>query len=126
MNNIDIAQALFSAFASGDADAVRALCAPDMQACQNHGPVMSLDQLLEFSLAVHRIVDGFRYEDAIRSATADGFVEEHSVRGTLPDGSELKLAACVVAELTDGKISQLREYLDGSAARGLIKALQSA
>jgi ketosteroid isomerase-like protein len=126
MNNIEVAQALFSAFADGDADAVRGLCAPDMRAYQNHGPAMNIDQLLEFSLAVHRIVDNFRYEDAIRSATAGGFVEEHSVQGILPDGSELRLAACVVAELRAGKVSELREYLDASAARGLLKALQNA
>jgi ketosteroid isomerase-like protein len=126
VNNTELAKALFAAFASGDENAVRSLCSPELKAIQNHGPPMSLDSLLKFSMAVHGIVDAFRYEEAIRSATADGFVEEHSVRGTLPDGTDLRLAACVVAEVRHGKISQLREYLDGSAAAGLSEALAQA
>ena len=123
MDNVELAEALFAAFTRGDENAVRGLCTPDLQAIQNYGLPMSIDSLLKFSMAVHRIVDNFRYEEVIRTATTDGFVEEHSVRGTLPDGSELKLAACVVAKVKQGKISQLREYLDGSAAVGLIRAL---
>lgn len=126
MENIELAAALFDAFAAGDETAARKVCSPDLKAIQNHGRPMSLDSLLKFSLAVHRLVDNFRYEEAIRTATAGGFVEEHSVRGTLPDGSELCLAACVVAEVEQGRISQLREYVDGSAAVGLMRALAEA
>jgi ketosteroid isomerase-like protein len=124
VRNVEIAEALFAAFACGDVDAARALCAPDMQAIQNFGPPMTIDALLEFSSAVHGVVQNFRYDDVIRSNTDAGFVEEHSVRGQLPDGSELKLAACVVADIRDGKIIVLREYVDGSSAAGLLKALQ--
>lgn len=125
MRNIEIAEALFAAFASGDADAARALCAPDMQATQNHGPAMNVDALLQFSQAVLGVVGNFRYENAVRTTTDSGFVEEHSVRGSLPDGSQLDLAACVVADVHDGRITSLREYLDGSRARGLLKALSA-
>lgn len=54
---------------------------------------------------------------------ATGFVEEHKVRGTLTDGSKLDLAVCVLADVRDGKICDLREYLDTSAASGLLEAL---
>jgi ketosteroid isomerase-like protein len=94
-----------------------------MQAIQNHGAAMSIDSLLQFSRAFRNVVENFRYEDAIRSATEHGFVEEHSVRGTLPDGSELRLAACVVADVDNGRITQLREYFDGAAVAGLRKML---
>lgn len=123
MDNTELAEKLFKAFARGDADGVRRLCSPDMQARQNNGPAMNLDALLEFALAVNRVVKDFRYEDAVRSATETGFVEEHSVRGTLPDGSELNLAVCVVADVRNGKLTDLREYLDFAAAAGLVEAL---
>lgn len=55
--------------------------------------------------------------------TTVGFVEEHSVRGLLPDGSKLDMAVCVVADVRDGRVCDLREYLDVSAASGLIAAL---
>ena len=126
MSHTDLAEKLFNAFEKGDEAAVRSLCGPEFKAIQNHAPAMDLDSLLRFSLAVNNIVKDFHYEDAIRTETTHGFIEEHSVHGTLPDGSALKLSACVVAEVRQGKIVELREYLDGSAARGLIKALAAA
>ena len=123
MNNTEICTKLFEAFASGDEGAVRALCAPDLVARQNNNPPMDLDTLLQFSQAVLGVVQDFRYEDATRSATATGFVEEHAVRGQLPDGSQLDMAVCVVADVSDGRIVSLREYLDFAAAAGLVAAL---
>jgi ketosteroid isomerase-like protein len=126
MDNVDMAEALFRAFENSNEAAVRELCSPTLKAIQNHRPAMDLESLMSFTLNVNSIVKDFHYEDAIRCATPSGFVEEHSVRGTLPDGSPLQIAACVVGEVRDGKIVELREYLDGSTARGLIKALADA
>ncbi len=123
MDNNQLCEALFKAFANGDAAGVKAICAADLQAIQNGGEPMNLETLLGFTFAVLAIVKEFRYEDAIRSATDTGFVEEHLVRGTLPDGTELCLSACVVGEVENGKITLLREYVDSAAAAGLIAAL---
>ncbi len=126
MNNVQIATALFDAFSSGNGEAARALCAADLVAIQNGGPPMSRDALIKFSDSVKRVVPDFRYENARRTATDVGFVEEHDVCGTLPDGNLLRIAACVVAEVRDGKIVTLREYLDTAAAAGLLRALAGA
>lgn len=123
MDHTRLCEALFEALAKGDEGRVRALCTPDMRARQNDNPPMNLDTLLAFARSVLRVVDDFRYEDAKRSATETGFVEEHRVRGVLPDGSRLDLAVCVVADVRDGKVCELREYLDLAAASGLIAAL---
>ncbi len=123
MTNTEICETLFKAFAQGDFEMVRKVCSPDLQAHQNNGPAMDLNTLLGFTAAVLGVVKNFRYEEAIRSSTASGFVEEHLVRGTLPDGSELNLSACVVGEVVEGQITQLREYVDSAAAQGLISAL---
>lgn len=124
MGNAEIAKALFDALSSTNAAAVRALCAPGFRVRQNNGPPMDMDTLLGFNAAVHGAVKDFRYEDAVRSATATGFVEEHTVRGTLPDGKALDLAVCVVADVRDGKITDVREYIDMAAAAGLVAALR--
>jgi len=123
MNNVDLAEALFEAFAAGDDAAVRRLCTSDFEAHQNGGPSMDLETVLAFASSVLGVVQDFRYEDAVRSATPSGFVEEHAVRGTLPDGSALNLSVCVVADVRDGKVRELREYFDGVAAAGLVSAL---
>ncbi len=123
MSNADLAERLFAGLAAGDADAVGALCAEDFRGHQNAGPAMDLATLMGFTRAVLGVVKDFRYEEAIRSATETGFVEEHRVRGTLPDGSQLDLAACVIGEVRDGRVVELREYLDSRAAKPLLAAL---
>ena len=120
MDNQQIAADLFSAFETGDMDTVRQLCAPQFRARQNLNNEFDVETLIQFSQAVSAIVKDFRYEDIIRSATDSGFVEEHTVRGTLPNGSQLTLVACVVADIENGKITRLREYVDTAAAAGLI------
>ena len=124
MGNAEIAKALFAALAGNDDQAVRSLCAPGLRARQNSGAPMDLETLLAFNRAVHAVVKDFRYADAVRSATATGFVEEHAVRGALPDGTTFDLAVTIVADISDGKITALREYLDTAAAAGLIAALK--
>ena len=123
MGHAGIAEAPFAALAGQDDARVRALCAPDVRVRQNNGAPMDLETLLGFNRAVHGVVKGFRYEDAVRSATATGFVEEHAVRGTLPDGARLDLAVCVVADIRDGRITDIREYFDTALAAGLVAAL---
>ncbi len=124
MDNIEIAAALFDAFAEDDDLTVRNLCSPGLRARQNNGQPMDLETLLAFSAAVTRVVKDFRYCDPVRSQTKTGFVEEHAVRGTLPSGKTFDLAICVVADVKDGKIIDMREYFDTAAAAGLIAALR--
>ena len=119
MSRVKLAAALFWAFVEGDDETVQHLCAPDLQAIQNGGAPMNLATLLMFSAAVRSVVKDFRYENPIRSETADGFVEEHDVCGTLPDGTELRFSACVVATVSESKITQLREYFDSAAVASL-------
>lgn len=123
MDATQTAQALFHAFTNSDEAAIRDLCAEDLVAIQYGAPPMKLNSLIRFTLAVNNIVKDFHYEEAVRSATATGFVEEHMVCGTLPDGKPLKIPACVIGEIHQGKITMLREYLDSAAATGLIAAL---
>jgi ketosteroid isomerase-like protein len=123
MDRMKLAEAFFAALSKCDDSAVRDLCAEGFTATQNGGAAMDLKSLLGFNTMVHKTVRDFRYENPVRSATTTGFVEEHAVRGTLPDGSRLDLQVCVVAEVTDGKVAVIREYVDNKAAQGLIRAL---
>lgn len=122
-SHTDIARGLFDAFQAGDRESAGALLAEDFSGSQNGGPTMDRDVVLGFASAVKAKVPDFRYEDIVCTATADGFVEEHTVRGTLPGGDRLDLRLCVVASVADGKVSTLREYLDSAGAAGLAKAL---
>jgi len=126
MTNIEIAAALFQAFVDGDDETARSLCSDNFQAIQNGGSPMDLATVLAFSAAVQSVVRDFRYENPKRSATQAGFVEEHDVCGTLPDGAELRLSVCVVAEMNVGKITSMREYFDSASAAALAAHLDAA
>jgi ketosteroid isomerase-like protein len=118
-----IARALFNAFENNDQAAAKALLADTFWGSQNGGPPMDRKVLLGFVAAVKGTVPDFRYEDIVCEATKHGFVEEHTVRGTLPGGDQINLRLCVVASIEDGKVATLREYLDSAGAAGLTKAL---
>ncbi len=123
MDNAAIASALFAALAADDAATVRRLCAADFTLVQNGGAPMGLEQLLRFNAAVHRVVPGFGYSEAYCSPTTSGFVEEHVAGGTMADGTVLRLTLCVVADVTGGRVSHVREYFDSAAAARLVTAL---
>lgn len=118
-----IARALFTAFETNDQDAASALLADTFWGSQNGGPTMDKALLLGFVASVNAAVPDFRYEEIVCEATPDGFVEEHTVRGALPDGEKLDLRLCVVASVEDGRVTCLREYVDSAGAAGLSKAL---
>jgi ketosteroid isomerase-like protein len=69
------------------------------------------------------VVPDFGYSEAFCLSTTSGFVEEHVAGGTMADGNVLRLTLCVVAEVTGGRVTQVREYFDSAAAVPLMTAL---
>ena len=124
MGAVDIARALFGAFEASDMAKVRSICCDDLVAWQNNQHRMSLDTLVKFSSLVADRVTSFRYEDVICVPTENGFVEEHRVRGTTPNGTELDLAICIVGVIEGDEIIELREYFDTACAAALADALR--
>ncbi len=94
MTNKDLGRRLFDAIERGDADAMRSVCAADFVGTQNGGPAMDLRGLIAFAQGSVSVVKDFRYENVVAQDTMDGFVEEHDVVGTLPDGEQ---CACAFA-----------------------------
>jgi ketosteroid isomerase-like protein len=124
-SSAELAIKLLEASSTGDEAALRALCDPGLEVRQNGGPNLGFDALLGLANSVRRVAPDFRYENAIRVATDDGWVEEHDACGTVPDGTAFRIPACVVATVKNGRIASLHEYLDSAAARPLIRALSS-
>lgn len=125
-SSVDLANRLFVAFEAGDTEIMRSVCAEDMVACQNKGPSMDLDAQLAFCGLMHAVVQNFRYEDVRRQLTDTGFVSEHVVCGTLPNGITIRIPACVVGDISDGRIVRTVEYMDTDAAAPLIQAISAA
>jgi ketosteroid isomerase-like protein len=113
---LQVAEDFFSAIQRGDIERVRALYADDAVIWHAHtGKQQSREENLLVLTAALKAIQGFRYEEVRRLATADGFVEQHVLRGTAPSGEPLEVEACIVVRLEGGRIKRLDEYIDSKA-----------
>ncbi len=114
---LNLADRLFAAIAANDLDALRNdVYSPDVVVWHNND---NHEQRLEENLKVlnwiSRNITDRRYEAVRRQATDTGFVEQHVLRGTTADGTQLEVPACLVVTVENDRISRIDEYLDSAA-----------
>src|SRR5277367_6296024 len=102
--SLALADKLFAAINANDQDALRNdVYAADVVVWHNND---NHEQHIEENLKVlrwlHRNVAAKRYEQVRRQPTPTGFVEQHVLRGTAPNGAELNVLACLVVTVADG------------------------
>ncbi len=112
----------FAALEAGDIERLRAIYAPDALIWHNDDLIeQSVEDNLKVLQGLHRAVSGLRYDVIRRAPAADGVLQQHVLRGTLPDGSAVELHAAMYLQVRDGHITRIEEYLD-SGKRGAIRA----
>lgn len=116
---LDVAERLFTAIGAGDLATVEALLDPHVQVWTNFD-----DRTVDRARALRtigwltRTLSGLRYDVVERFATAEGFVQRHVLRGTAPNGTDVAMPACIVAEVApaDGaggaRVVAMAEYAD--------------
>jgi ketosteroid isomerase-like protein len=111
-----LARDFFDAIEAGDIGKVRDTYATDAVIWHNFD---GKESTREGNLAT---LDGFikavptrRYTQRRVNVFEDGFVQRHLLVGTLANGKEVSLAACVICAVRDGRISRLDEYFDSAA-----------
>ncbi|GAA1791188.1 nuclear transport factor 2 family protein [Actinomadura chokoriensis] len=113
---MEIADRFMTAITSGDVDALRAIYAPDARIWHNGGPGGGSEQAVDDNLRtlrwLSRNLRDFRYEDVRRDPLPDGYVQRHVLRGSLPDGTPVEMAACLFATVSGGRITRIEEYAD--------------
>jgi ketosteroid isomerase-like protein len=118
--SLEVAEKLFAAIPRGDLEAVRALYAPGAEIWHNHdGVTQDPAANLRVLTWVVQNVSGLRYEDVRRQSTPTGFVQQHVLRGTAPNGKLLEIPACIVCRVEGGRITRLDEYLDSAQLSAL-------
>lgn len=70
-------------------------------------------------------MSGLRYDIVRRAPAPDGVLQQHILRGRLPNGAEAELHAAMYLQVRDGHITRIEEYLD-SAKRSAIKTAREA
>jgi len=118
----EIADRFLAAIVGGDIEALRALYTPDALIWHNGpGAGGGSEQNVEDNLRTLRRLSAnlrdMRYEEVRRDPLPSGYVQRHVLRGELPDGTALELAACLFVTVTgDGRISRIEEYADTRGA----------
>jgi uncharacterized protein len=116
----------FAALEAGDIETLREIYAPDAVVWHNDDLLeQSVDDNLKVLQGLHRAVSGLRYDIVRRALAGDGVIQQHVLRGHLPNGAEVELHAAMYLQVRDGHITRIEEYLD-SAKRSSIKAAREA
>jgi ketosteroid isomerase-like protein len=124
---VALAERLFAAIEAGDIDAVAALYAPDVVVWHNYDRVeQDRDENLATLRWIARKIADWRYEDVRRIVTPDGVVQQHVLRGTAPDGSELDVPAMMRIVCAGGQITRIEEYLDSAHVGSLLSRRRGA
>lgn len=112
---LDVAERLFAAIQSGDTAAVFDIYAPDVKVWHNNDQVtQGRDDNLRIIRWLAANIPDLRYEDIRRHELPGGFIQQHVLRGTAPNGRALEVPACIVCEVADGHVTRLDEYLDSA------------
>jgi ketosteroid isomerase-like protein len=112
---LDLAERFFAAIPKADLDTVRAIYAPDAAIWHNNDRLtQTVDENIAVLEWVTKNISGIRYENVRRHVTPSGFVQQHVMRGTAPNGKPLELEACILCTVAGGRITRLDEYLDSA------------
>ncbi len=114
--SLEVAERLFKAIERGDVAAIREIYAPGVKIWHNNdGATQTADEnLAVLGWVVANILE-VAYTEVRRQATPTGFVQQHVMRGRVKSsGKELRLPACMVCDVEQGRITRLDEYFDSA------------
>lgn len=119
---LGVADRMFRAIEDGDLAALRACYAPGVQVWTNFDDAtIGVDDALRVvGWLTERLTDR-RYDVRRRELIDGGFLQEHVLRGSAPDGTEIAMPACIVATVEQGAISVIHEYLDPRGVAALAR-----
>jgi len=118
--HLDFAERFVGAIQAGDTAAVRACYAPDAKLWHNNdGIEQTVDQNMKVLDWFIRTLPDRNYRVLRREALPDGFMQQHVLEATLPDGTKWAMDACVVVKMEGGLITRLDEYIDSAKSGAL-------
>lgn len=129
---LQLASRFFKAIENGDVDTAAAIYAPSVLIWHNydHGEDRSYGQnraeSLEVLKGLPRRISGATYDIVYRERTETGFVQQHVLRGIMPNGEPFVLPACIICEVKSGQITRLDEYFDPAISAELQRVVTEA
>lgn len=115
-----VAERFMAALNVADAEAVRGVYAPDARIWHNFDDkLQTVEENIKSMHWMHSKLSNLNYDIQHRMAIQDGFLQLHILRGTLASGKPFALHACAICTVKDGRITDLKEYLDTGQAKPL-------
>lgn len=115
-----LADRIFAAIEAGDVDAVRAIYADDVAVWHNFDQLtQTRDENLRTLGWMHAHARGLRYTEVRRIVLDHGFVQQHVLRATAPNGTEMAIPAMLHVFCEGGRITRIEEYLDPAQAAAM-------
>ncbi len=112
-SNLQVAQQLVERLLAKDVDGVADLYCDDMTAWRNSdGRTLVKKQALKVVKILTGNLDDLHYENVRVTPTADGYVQQHTMKCTAPNGQPVEAHVCMIATLENGKIKHVSEYMD--------------
>ena len=109
------AKKFVDAIQTGDVATVRACYHPEAKLWHNtDGIEQTVDQNMKVLDWFIRTLPDRNYRVIRREALSDGFLQQHVLEATLPDGTKWAMDACVVIKIENGLITRLDEYMDSA------------
>ena len=113
--------ALYAALSKGDIAAARACCTEDF--CLWHNFDRIEQNRDEAAIGWGQFIGSFperAFIDVRRSATAQGFVQQHLVVGRTQSGARIGWPLCIVVKMRDGLIARIDEYIDRAGSYAVV------
>ncbi len=119
-DTLELADRFFKAIEAGDTTILAELYSPEVKVWHNFDQAeQSRDQNLKVLGWLTRHVPDMRYEEIRREVLPDGFLQQHVLRGTAPDGTALEVPAILRIYCSEGIITRVEEYLDTAQTQAL-------
>jgi len=111
--NVLVARQLVERLLAKDVDGVADLYTDDMTAWRNSdGRTLVRKQALKVVRILTGNLTDLRYENIRVTPTTTGYVQQHTMRCTAPNGRVVEAHVCMIATLENGKIVHVDEYMD--------------
>jgi ketosteroid isomerase-like protein len=121
-DTLALADRFFASIEAGDIAAVRDIYAPDAEIWHNtDGLVQTPDDNARTLGWITTNLRDLSYTKVKRSATDDGFVQQHVLVATNRAGNRVEVPACIVTTIRDGRITRLDEYLDSASVAAIME-----
>lgn len=110
-----IARRFTECLGNGDLAGVDALYHEDVRVWRNiDGRELVKAQVMKVVRYLAKNVSGLAYEDVKVQSTDSGYVQQHRLTGTAPNGQMVNAHACLIVTLDGAQIRRVDEYLDSA------------